>query len=162
LNNPQPYIDNSLTLGAFIYHGNANLSAVPSVDKFTMGGGDFNAYYDRWNLFGGVGLRHDEHPYTDPASLGLGANTTVFFTELDVVAYPWLLPGVRFESWKSEDADGAGGTASYTDNQIVPGVVFLVRPNVKFTLRTSFEKDSRWVDSKYELGQVQFLLAVGI
>ena len=108
-------------------------------DKFTMMGGDFNAFFDRFNLFGGVGVRHDNQPFIGTA--GLAANTTVWFAELDYVVFPWLLPGIRFESWTSETPDiGSTGNAvvSYTETQIVPGIVFLIRPNVKATLRASF------------------------
>jgi hypothetical protein len=164
LNNAQPYIDNSLTLGAFVYHGNANLGADSSSqsNQFTMAGGDVNAFYDRCNLFGGVGIRHDEHPYLDVTSTGLSGNTTVWFTELDVVVYPWLLPGVRYESWKSEQPDGQGGIASYTDQQFVPGIVFLVRPNVKMSLRTAIGKYESNGDTKFDIGQVSVSMAVGI
>jgi|ERR1041384_5108226 hypothetical protein len=163
INNPQPYIDNSLTLGAFIYHGNASLGTEPSTqgNQFTMGGGDVNAYWDRLNLFGGAGIRHDENPFL--GNPGISANTTVWFTELDVVAFPWLLPGLRFEQWKSEAFDaGSGGVASYTDGEFVPGVVALIRPNLKMTLRTTIEKFDSRGDSKYDIGQVSLGLALGI
>src|ERR1041385_2344825 len=163
INNPQPYIDNSLTLGAFIYHGNASLGTEPSTqgNQFTMGGGDVNAYWDRLNLFGGAGIRHDENPLD--GNPGISANTTVWFTELDVVAFPWLLPGLRFEQWKSEAFDaGSGGVASYTDGEFVPGVVALIRPNLKMTLRTTIEKFDSRGDSKYDIGQVSLGLALGI
>lgn len=162
-NNPQPYIDNSFTIGAFAYHGNALLGSDVNLQEnaFTMGGGDFNLFYDRFNLFGGVGLRHDEQPYI--GATGLSANTTVWFTELDVVAYPWLLPGLRFESWNSYGPpDSTGATASYTDAQFVPGVVVLFRPNVKFSLRTSIAKLESNGDTKFDIGQVMLLLSVGI
>ncbi len=164
INNSQPYIDNSLTIGAFVYHGNASLGPDSSsqANSFTMGGGDVNMSYDRFNLFGGVGLRHDEHPFIDPASAGLGANTTIWFAELDVVAFPWLLPGIRYESWNSDAANGLGGTATYADRQIVPGVVALIRPNLKMTLRTSIGKLESNGDTKYDISQVMLLIALGI
>jgi hypothetical protein len=151
-NNSQPFIDNSLTIGAFAYAGSASLgpASMAADNKFTMIGGDFNAYYDRFNLFGGLGVRHDGQPFivNDSAAAdfglvatGLSANTTVWFAELDYVVFPWLLPGIRYESWSSQTPDigGAGlAVVSYSEQQIVPGVVFLIRPNVKATLRASF------------------------
>jgi hypothetical protein len=163
INNAQPYIDNSLTLGAFVYRGNASLGpdSATQGNGFTMGGGDLNAYYDRVNLFGGFGIRHDEQPFL--GTPGQSANTTVWFTELDVVVYPWLLPGLRFESWNSHGFDsGIGDVVSYTDNQFVPGIVALVRPNVKATLRTTIEKFDSRGDTKFDFGQVILGLAVGI
>lgn len=162
INNPQPYMDNSLTLGAFLYHGTATLGSSSGFqdNRFTMGGGDVNAYYDRFNLFGGVGIRHDESPFLgDP--LNQSANTKVWFGELDFVAYPWLLPGIRIESWNSERIDGGTGlTGSFTDQQIVPGVVALVRANVKMTLRTMFTKPEG--ADKFDFDQVMMLMAIGI
>ncbi len=161
-NNAQPYIDNSLTLGAYVYHGSASIGPDFALqgNDFTMAGGDVNAYYDRFNLFGGVGIRHDEHPFLDAPSVGLGANTTVWFTELDVDAFPWLLPGIRYESWNSELPDGLGGKSSFTDQEFVPGIVGLIRPNVKVTLRTVIAKPHD--ADKFDIGQVSLALALGI
>ncbi len=161
-----PWVDNSVTFGAFAYAGTAALgpdSAGDSPDnKFTMVGGDVNAYYDRFNLFGGVGVRHDKQPFL--SSAGLAANTTVWFAELDVTVYPWLLPGIRYETWNGQapDPNADGQVVSYTDSQIVPGIVFLIRPNVKATLRASFTKLGSNNDSKYQPGTVSVALAVGI
>ncbi len=140
-NNAQPFMDNSLTLGAFAYAGSASLGpdTAAADDKFTMIGGDFNAFYERFNFFGGIGVRHDNQPFVGTA--GLAANTTVWFAELDYVVFPWLLPGIRYESWTSQTPDigsTANAVVSYSEQQIVPGIVFLIRPNVKATLRASF------------------------
>ncbi len=162
----QPWVDNSVTVGAFVYAGAANLGpdsagATPE-NKFTMAGGDVNIFYDRCNLFGGIGIRHDNQPFL--SSAGLSANTTVWFAELDVTVYPWLLPGIRYEAWNGQapDPNNAGAVMSYTDSQIVPGIVFLIRPNVKAVVRGSFAKMGSNNDSKFEPGTVSFGLALGI
>ena len=157
------YIDNSLTLGTFIYRGNASIGpeASPQSNTFTEVGGDYNLFYGRWNLFGGLGIRHDEQPFV--GTVGQSANTTTWFSELDYVVYPWLLPGVRLESWNSHSFDpGGDGLMAYTDTQIVPGIVALVRPNLKLTLRTSIAKLGSTNDSKYQIGQVMLGMALGI
>jgi hypothetical protein len=166
MDNPKPYFDNSVTVGAFGYAGKAELGPDPSgvvqENTFTMFGADVNAYYDRCNLFGGVGIRHDDSPFLGDPSLQ-SANTTVWFTELDVVVYPWLLPGLRFESWNGHSLDPATGqTVSYTDGQFVPGVVVLLRPNVKVVLRTTVTKFDSNNDTKWQVGQVSLALSVGI
>jgi len=127
-----------------------------------MVGGDVNVFYDRCNLFGGVLVRHDGQPYLNGA--GIGINSTVWFAELDVTVFPWLLPGIRYESWKSEapDQENPGQTVSYTDGQIVPGVMFLVRPNLKVTLRASFEKQFENGDTKFQPGQVGVMFTLGM
>ncbi|MFI5251332.1 MAG: hypothetical protein ACHQQQ_02775 [Bacteroidota bacterium] len=165
VNNSQPYIDNSLTLGIFGYSGNmvpdtGITHLAPQSNKFNMVGGDANAYYDRYNLFGGVGIRNDDQPFIGNPSTS--ATTTVWFTELDAVVYPWLLPGIRFESWNSHMLNSSGTVVPYTDVEFVPGIVALVRPNVKVTLKTTIEKFDSRGDTKYDFGQVSLAMAVGI
>jgi hypothetical protein len=171
-NNAQPFIDNSLTIGAFAYAGSATLGPDPITadDRFTMVGGDFNASYERFNLFGGIGVRHDDQPFV--GTTGLAANTTVWFAELDYVVFPWLLPGIRYESWSSQTPDvGSTGNSvvSYSEQQVVPGIVFLVRPNVKATLRASFAGKSSInytgevvPEVSLQPGTVSFSLTLGI
>ena len=179
LNNLQPYIDNSFTIGAFAYKGNAVIGLDTSVgllipdstrimadqiNNFSVFGGDVNIWFDRFNLFGGLSMRTDDNPFLEAPNLS--AKTTSTFAELDIVAYPWLLPGIRFETWKSERAiddpanPGKAIASSYSDVQIVPGIVFLLRPNVKMTLRSSFIKADG--DSKFQMGQAAFLISLGI
>jgi len=179
LNNLQPYIDNSFTVGVFGYKGNAMIGADSSAallvpdsthaianqaSSFSVFGGDINIWYDRFNIFGGVSMRTDDHPFLEAP--GLAAKTTATFGEIDVVAFPWLLPGVRVESWKSQKAtvDPSNSrnviAADYQDLQIVPGIVFLFRPNVKWTLRTNFIKADG--DSKFQMGQTQLLMTLGM
>lgn len=157
-----PGTETSLTLGAFAYRGSSRIGsdAASQGSNFTVVGGDFNAYYNRFNLFGGVGIRTDDEPFL--GNLGISANSRVWFSELDVTVFPWLFPAIRYESWNSETYDPASGKSSYTDAQIVPGIVALVRANVKFTVRASFARMESLGDSEYKAGQVQLLLAVGI
>jgi len=178
LNNLQPYVDNSLTIGAFAYSGNALIGADETTgvigdttfatndqtNTFTMIGGDINVWFDRLNLFGGIGIRKDNNPFLEAPNLSAKSSTA--FAEIDVVAYPWLLPGIRLETWNSERAiddpanPGKAITKSYSDLQITPGIVFLWRPNVKWTLRTSFIKADG--DSKFQMGQAALLMSLGI
>ena len=163
-NNAKPYFDNSVTVGAFAYAGNATLGpdSAQQTNTFTMAGGDVNAFYEQFNLFGGIGIRHDKQPFVgDP--LLQSANTVVWFTELDVTVFPWLLPGLRYESWNSHTLDPVSGeSAAYTDAQFVPGVVVLLRPNVKLALRTTVTKFDSNNDTKWQLGQVALALGLGI
>lgn len=162
-NNPQPWIDNSITLGAFVYRAFSFIGpdSAAQDNNLTMVGGDVNAYFGRYNLFGGVGVRNDAQPFL--GTLGQSAKTTVWFGELDVTVFPWLLPGIRYESWHSQHINPATTNAdTYTDTQIVPMIVALIRPNVKATLRTSIAKLGLNADQKYQFQQVQLLLALGI
>jgi hypothetical protein len=163
-NNSQPYFDNSVTVGAFGYGGKAMIGPEDALqdNSFTMFGGDVNAFYGACNLYGGVGVRHDDRPYLDDP-LSQSANTGVWFTELDVDVFPWLLPGVRYESWNGHALDQSSGeSVAYTDNQIVPGIVFLLRPNVKCALRTAVTRFDSNNETSWQVGQVSLALAVGI
>lgn len=174
LNNAKPYIDNSLTFGAFVYSGSAVIGtdAASQDNGFTVFGGDVNAFYDRYNLFGGVTARNDKNPFLE--SPGQSAKTTSWFGELDITVFPWLLPTLRYEVWNGQAIDPASGQlVSYADSQIVPGIVALVRPNVKLTLRASWAKlagastdaegNPIFVQGQsMQPGQVRLLLTVGI
>jgi hypothetical protein len=164
LNNAKPYIDNSVTVGAFVYSGSAEIGpdSMMQSNTFSMVGGDVNASYDRLNLFGGIGIRKDKTPFVgDP--LRQSANTTVWFGEADVVIYPWLLAALRYESWKSSMLDPATGTAvSYNDKQFVPGLTALVRPNVKMSLRTTISKSESLGEKKFDVGQVALTISFGV
>jgi hypothetical protein len=174
LNNAKPYMDNSLTFGAFVYSGSAVIGAndVFQKNSFSVFGGDANAFYDRYNLFGGITVRKDNNPFLESASQS--ANTTTWFGELDVTVFPWLLPTLRYEVWNGQSIDPATGRVlSYTDSQLVPGIVALVRPNVKFTLRASWAKlagtstDSNGnpvfvPGQSLQPGQVRLLMTIGI
>ncbi len=165
----QPYIDNSLTVGAFAYTGQALLNGGATLNDFTLVGGDFNAYYGRFNLFGAVQSRKDDNPFLAQSG---SAKSTVMFAELDVTVFPWLLPGVRYEVWDGQALDANNNIASFKDSQVVPGIVFLVRPNLKMTLRASFATlntspgtngDPMITPGKsMQPGQVQLMMALGI
>jgi hypothetical protein len=168
----QPFIDNSFTLGAFAYSGSAMLDAAgtPQQDSFTLFGGDYNAFYGRFNLFGGLQLRKDDKPFLTMS--GTSAKSTVWFSELDVTVFPWLLPGVRYEAWDGQALDASNQVVSFTDSQIVPGIIFLVRPNLKITLRAAFATQNTAADGNknpvvvpgqsMQPGQVQLMMALGI
>lgn len=147
----KPWEDNSFVFGGFIYHGNATLGAgaaaadgdegiavknstaklaqtdLTQKDDFTAFGGDAQIFYDRWNVFGGIGIYDHKHPFLgDP---GRDATATIGFVEVDYVAFPWLFPWARYESLNVE-----GGTT----RRISPGFTALLRANVKVQLFADF------------------------
>ena len=128
--NPQPWRDNSVSVGAFAYKGNALVGIDTNAveNAFTMIGGEVNAWYDRFNLFGSVASRKDNNPF-----LGFkdkAVSTTVGFGELDVVAFPWLIPCVRYETWSSSRINSMNEIETFTDQQVKIGGIFVLRPNV--------------------------------
>ncbi|RMF67444.1 MAG: hypothetical protein D6743_04905 [Calditrichaeota bacterium] len=150
----RPWEDNSFVFGAFVYQGHAKLgagagpvdsdetrvlgksaaklsqAAETQDDDFTAFGGDAQIFYGRWNLFGGIGIFDHDHPFLDDPTRG--ATATIGFGEVDFVAYPWLFPWARYESF-------------HVDNETVrrfsPGFTALLRANVKVQLFAEFVKD---------------------
>jgi hypothetical protein len=140
LSNTQPWKDNSVILGGFAYFGKAKLggdaggTALSKMassmqgpgepeDKFNIFGGDAQIFYNRLNLSGAYShAKHDSPLIADP-NLAITSNNLM--TELNVVAYPWLIPFARYEYLKIEDEK---------TQRLVPGVIALMRANVRFTL----------------------------
>src|SRR5262249_10874601 len=120
--NPKPWSEKSLTFSAFIYKGSPLLSqtdvsfqtdptciTLPSPivdvdstlsqeDKFGLYGGDL-----AWNFLdvivhAGATTRTDKSPFlADPTDTDVKSKNR--FGEVDWVAYPWLVPAVRWESF---------------------------------------------------------------
>jgi len=133
----QPWQDNSLTIGGFVYRGSATLdgspAGVPDVnDDFTMVGGDVNIWYDRLNLISAFAIQSDEKPLVGRPTLK--SDLTSFMVEASYIVYPWLVPLARYESSKMKDATNS-------DTKIISAIQFLVRANVRFALEFNFAND---------------------
>jgi hypothetical protein len=120
----QPWEDNSVTFGGFIYRGNAKLSDEIK-DNFTMWGGDLNISYDRLNLLGAYARHDNDNPFIDSPNRKGVMNS--FLIEATYIVYPWLIPLVRFESSK---VDGD----AIAQSNISPVIQVLVRANVRIAL----------------------------
>ena len=150
-------------VGGFYYSGDAVIGtgSLAQGNRFTLFGGDVNLYYDRFNLFAGLSIRSDDAPF--PGSPGYSADSHVWFAELDVMVFPWLYPTVRYESWSGQMLNPAStGLNDYSDSQVVPGIVALLRANVKFTLRAGFSKMQSLGATGFQADQVQLQMALGI
>lgn len=151
LANSQPWRDNSFTIGGFGYFGKATLGEAgppPAEEKiiggpkpiglqasdnpedsFRIFGGDVQIFYDRLNLFGAVTRATHDSPFI--ASPNVEAKVTNIMGEANIVAYPWLVPFLRFESVKIDDAK---------QQRIVPGITALMRANVRIMLFSEINK----------------------
>lgn len=133
----QAWEDNSVTLGAMMYSGTADLNngasdstAVAMTDNFKMIGGDVNVWLNRLNLIGAFAKRDNSSPFF--ATPGTSAKMTSMMVEASYIVYPWMIPYMKYETTKM---DGA----TETNTSLVGSVVFLIRANI----RASFEADFR-------------------
>lgn len=121
----QPWQDNSIAVGGFVYGGTATLDPAVQDDEFTMFGGDVNVWYDRLNVIAAATNQHDKSPMiADP---GTAADLTSFMVEGSYIIYPWLVPLVRYENSKVKDA-------VVSDTHVISAIQFLVRANVRVAL----------------------------
>lgn len=115
------YIDNSLRFGGFAYSGSAGSDS--TLDKFSMVGGDIDWWYQRLNMTAVVLQMKSKY-------LGMNRTSLAYFVEGNYVIYPWLIGRARYEYTDPDTNDNANQVA----NNILPGIVVMLRANVKFSL----------------------------
>jgi hypothetical protein len=131
--NPKPWSEKSVAISAFAYHGTAllanDLGPAPK-DGFNQFGGDVAASWLDLTAHAGYTDRKDDRLFLDSPEI-TDAKVKNTFAELYWVTYPWLVPGVRFESFKV--INDTSQQASFTING-------LVRANVKTYLAANWIK----------------------
>ena len=141
----RPWAETALTLYAFGYRSNSMWSpAAPAVtlqnDVATTFGGGLRAQLDSLEL--NAGYYHDEHNHGTDTMGNVTAH--VAFGELSYVLFPWMVPSLRVESaWL---APLGGPTVS--DLHIMPGVAFLVRPNLRVIAVANWEHASGFASTQ--------------
>lgn len=95
-------------------------------------GGSIRAQHQELELDAGAFFQTDDHV----SSTAPSTSTLSQWNELSYLLYPWLAVGARVEYLRVAQ-DGANAVS---DLKIVPGVVALVRPNLKLTLTASLEQ----------------------
>ena len=137
-----PWAENAVTLDLFAYHANehsADPNALPVNNvSFTVGGA-VRAQYGSAEL--DLGYYHQTHNRLSP-TLDQEGNTVlgevkadVLYGELSYVVFPWMVPALRVESISLSPT---GGT-SVTDWHLMPGIAFLIRPNLKIVVVGNIE-----------------------
>lgn len=105
--NPEPWSETSVAFSAFVYEGRGLLDggdpADPNArDPFRVVGGDVAVNYLDLMAHAGYTDRKDDRLFlADPTLTDVKVKNT--FAELSWVAYPWLIPAGRFESFKVAD-----------------------------------------------------------
>lgn len=133
----KPWRDDSTTFGVFSYLGFANVTNSSIIDpptqeqddRFYLVGADLYLNYFNFLINTGYVFRQDNHPLLAMPTMGL--NTHNFFFELNWVAYPWFIPGVKYELFDS---------GPVLDQRITIGTTFLIRANIKAFLRGTLER----------------------
>ena len=129
--------ETSLTLDAFAYRSISRFNDAldpPVLTKNTSVtfGGSIRAQRQALEFDAGAFLQTDDHV----SSTAPNTSTLSQWNELSYLLYPWLAVGARVEYLRVAQ-DGA---SAVSDLKIVPGVVALVRPNLKLTLTASLEQ----------------------
>lgn len=132
----QPWQDNSVVIGGFVYKGTATLDgsgmSLPNVnDDFTTIGGDVNIWYDRLNVIAAYTRQKDNRPMV--AVIG-SSSLTNLMAEASYIIYPWFIPLARYENSKAKGDPNAG-------TKIITAIQFLVRANVRVALEFNFAND---------------------
>jgi len=137
----KPWAERALTLDVFAYHAESRFgisdgAAVPTIatqdDKIWSYGAGLRAQWDSLELNAGVYQERHNHVLFDGTSVhGLSQ-----YDELSYVLYPWLVPAVRLELTQLKPSGGS----TIHDVRIIPGIAFLVRPNLKLTLTGLIEQ----------------------
>ncbi len=152
----QPWQDNSVQIGAFLYNGVATLDGSPVGsanvnDGFTTIGGDVNIWFNRLNIISAFAIQSDESPFI--ATPGVRSNLTSFMAEASYIIYPWLIPLARYETSKVKDAP-------LSEDRIRSAIQFLVRANVRLALEFNFTTEpsitspntSKWGFEEFAVG----------
>lgn len=140
LKQTENWADNSLTVGLYTYHGN-NESAKADIDNdFNRVGFDLHGNYDRFDAYAGAIIGTDDNPggFADSAAAKVRElKSTVWFVEGYYMLYPWLQPGLRFGSIKTDQNDVE--VDKYT--LLSPNLTIMVRANVRVTLEALLESN---------------------
>ncbi len=105
--NPKPWSEKSVAVSGFVYKGTGKLDTGDPTDPttrdpFRVAGGDVAVNYLDLQAHGGYTDRKDDRLYVaDPAITDVSIKNQ--FAELTWVAFPWLIPAGRWESFKVGD-----------------------------------------------------------
>jgi hypothetical protein len=135
--NPEPWSEKSVAVSVFYYHGESILEggdpADPdALDPFHVAGGDVAVTYLDLTARGGYTDRTDDRLSLDDSTLTADVSVKNTFGELSWVAYPWLIPAARWETFKIIDEKFE--QLSFTING-------LIRANVKSFLAANWVKE---------------------
>ena len=129
---PQAWRDNHVTIGAFGLSGAAQIGdeTANQLDHYARYGGDIEAWW--WNLQLHAAYMHGTDDQPSLREPGTGVTSDFVFTQLDWVAYPWLIPSARWEIRRVGEGD---------EHRLIPAVYTLLRANVRVNAFAIFTGD---------------------
>jgi hypothetical protein len=139
------YVDDSAKIGGFAYLGTASKADAKDEDLKVLGL-TFDLWYGRANVVGALMSMNS-------AISGASDRTSLaWFAEGDYVVYPWLIGVARFER---TDADTDDDTRDPVTT-LIPAVVAVARPNIKFSLEYKLPLDDASKKSKALVMQMNY------
>src|SRR6266540_1521655 len=123
-----PFQEHSFTVDAFCYRSAShftNAMDATQEDDALVFGGSARGQWGGFELDTGLLYQKDNHALAD----GSSAHALASWNEATYAIFPWLVAGMRIDYLRLQP----NGGATVSDLRIVPGVVALVRPNLKLT-----------------------------
>jgi hypothetical protein len=140
-----PWAETALTVDGFYYRSNEHLpepisgGAVPLADVSSTVGGQVRGQLGSLELNVGYYSQQHDRGWVNNAALpapALGKVTaSVLYGELSYVLFPWMVPAIRVENISLDPSGGA----SVSDLHVMPGIAFLIRPNLKLVVAGNIE-----------------------
>jgi hypothetical protein len=136
--------DNSVHVGAFGYRSYVdNPDAVPvalEAEAYNRVGADIRLNYNDLSLVGGYAWGKDK---SKTFGFGSPPEQNIWFAEGDYFIFPWMVGYLRFEFMNVSNSDNS--EAEYSNRaRFVPGVVCLVRANIKAALEGEFYSEDKF------------------
>ncbi|MBI3398592.1 MAG: hypothetical protein HY026_05095 [Deltaproteobacteria bacterium] len=116
---PEVGTERSIYASALGYLGENRISGIGADDKFYRYGFTFDLNYDNINLFGAVIQGKHDNPRGDFKQ----TSVTSYFSEADLILYPWLIGILRYGIADMEHEQNK--------DEIVISLVALIRTNIK-------------------------------
>lgn len=141
--------DDSIHMGIFAYHGykDVNLDKAETYDRI---GGDVRVNYANCSMVAGYAYGKDR---SLTASQGRHPEQQIWFGEADYYFLPWMIGYCRYESLNTTSIaltsfSTTADAINYRDRaRVVPGIIFLVRANIKATLEGEFYTKDKYATS---------------
>jgi hypothetical protein len=135
----RPWAETAVTVDGFVYHSREYFATPAAIDTAEPPVGDTSTTYglaargQLGSLELDLGYYDQKH---DRGTAGLASvHADVEWAELSYVLFPWLVPAIRVERIGLRPSDGP----DVSDVHVMPGIAFLIRPNVKAVLVANFE-----------------------
>jgi hypothetical protein len=147
-NAEKPWAETAATLDLFAYHSYSRFASAAGnafEDTANVVGGDVRLQWQSLVLSGGGWYESHSHALGDNSevldpngnivSTGNGVNAVTVYGELSYVVWPWFVPAVRCQ-YLSLSAPSVANVSNFS---LMPGIAFLIRPNIRLYLEAQFE-----------------------